>query len=82
MSRVKKPSTLELDNMVNPFVFTLDIPVVKMEDTSRFSTGSDGIILHDVITLEYDKSVKVYVSSARRKVLNELSPNSCKLLVS
>lgn len=80
MQEYKKPTIDEKKFLVNPFSYTLDIPVVKSDDLSRFIKDSDGDLVWAENTFEYDKSVKVYVSSSRRKVMNQLSPNACKLL--
>lgn len=80
MNIYKKPKINELELKKNPFVFSLEIPIVKLEDAKKFIIDNDGDILHDVIDIEYERPVRIYVSSARRKIINLLSPNTCKLL--
>lgn len=80
MNKYKRPKFAEADLKINPFTYSLEIPIVKFEDLSRYKKDQDGDLLHDIATIEYEKSVKVYVSSARRKVINILNPNTCKLL--
>ncbi len=80
MQKYKSPTIDATKFVVNPFSYTLEIPVVKMDDTSKFVKNSDGELYFAENTFEYEKSIKVYVSSARRKVINQLSPNASKLL--
>jgi hypothetical protein len=80
MQKYKSPTIDVTKFVVNPFSYTLEIPVVKMDDTSKFVKQSDGELYFAENTFEYEKSIKVYVSSTRRKVINQLSPNASKLL--
>jgi hypothetical protein len=81
MQKYKKPDLSSFKDRKNPFSISLSIPIVKWESKESFKKDEDNDILFNSYLIEVVQSVKVYQSSSRRNVINDLTPNACKLLL-
>jgi hypothetical protein len=80
MQKYKKPVFKEEDLGNNPCVIPLTIPIIKWENTGIFKKEEE-MLLFATYDIEVDKSTKLYISSRRRKLINNLGGTSSKLLL-
>ena len=77
MQKYVKPKFEENTLGINPFIYTLEIPVRTVETNSY--ELDEGVLLPKQVQLEKTDYTKVFISSERRQIISNLSDKALRL---